>query len=184
MVGHTFAECFDAKLYPVKVVYLCQQPLGMRKTESYSEQNTLKKLEKVLLGCATFSLATSNFTQQYLRQFLTYAEIFVALPIVELPNLTKHSESPIETDIIGVTRILCVANFLPGKGQLNLIKELAKLNYKNLDELPELKGQLTTTEFLAKYIHDQIKSIIKINFDCRLKVCLGETHDALASYQG
>ena len=61
---------------------------------------------------------------------------------------------------------------------------LAKLNYKNLDELPEFEGQLTTTEFLAKYIHDQIKAIIQVNFDCSLKVCLGETHDAWASYQG
>lgn len=59
---------------------------------------------------------------------------------------------------------------------------LAGLNYKNLDELEIFKGQLTTTEFLAKYIHDQVKT--KANFSGSISVCLGETHDAWASYQG
>jgi 6-pyruvoyl-tetrahydropterin synthase len=31
---------------------------------------------------------------------------------------------------------------------------LAPLNYRNLDELPQLKGANTTTEFLAKYVFD------------------------------
>lgn len=59
---------------------------------------------------------------------------------------------------------------------------LSCLNYKNLDELDIFKGHLTTTEFLAKYIHDEIKA--KAEFTGSLLVCLGETHDAWASYQG
>ena len=31
---------------------------------------------------------------------------------------------------------------------------LAPLNYRNLDDVPELKGSNTTTEFLSKYIFD------------------------------
>ena len=63
----------------------------------------------------------------------------------------------------------------------NVLKELA---YKNLDELPQFKGHLTTTEFLAKYIHDQMKEETKAIFNGRIKVTLGETHDAWASYSG
>lgn len=61
---------------------------------------------------------------------------------------------------------------------------LSRLNYQNLDELPQFEGLLTTTEFLAKYIHDQIVSDIGIDFTGSIKVTLGETHNAWASYQG
>ncbi|GLR71309.1 6-pyruvoyl trahydropterin synthase family protein [Agaribacter marinus] len=63
-------------------------------------------------------------------------------------------------------------------------KVLANLNYKNLDEEPQFSGQLTTTEFLAKHIHDEIKMITADVFSGTINVCLGETHDAWASYQG
>ncbi len=33
---------------------------------------------------------------------------------------------------------------------------LAPLNYRNLDDLPELKGANSTTEFLTKYIFDRL----------------------------
>jgi len=61
---------------------------------------------------------------------------------------------------------------------------LEHLNYKNLDELPQFKGKLTTTEFVAKYIHDKIKAETKAFFEGQISVCLGETHDAWASYSG
>ncbi|WP_395345072.1 6-pyruvoyl trahydropterin synthase family protein [Ningiella sp. W23] len=61
---------------------------------------------------------------------------------------------------------------------------LSQLNYQNLDELSIFEGQLTTTEFLAKYIHDQIRIASRDIFTGTIKVCLGETHDAWASYQG
>lgn len=68
-------------------------------------------------------------------------------------------------------------------------KDVAKnvldaLNYKNLDELPQFKDQLTTTEFMAKYIHDKIKAEVTNFFNGKISVCLGETHDAWASYSG
>lgn len=61
---------------------------------------------------------------------------------------------------------------------------LAAINYQNLDQLPQFNGQLTTTEFLAKYVHDSIKTSCKHCFAGRIKVTLGETHDAWGSYQG
>ena len=59
---------------------------------------------------------------------------------------------------------------------------LASLNYQNLDELPQFKGQLTTTEFLAKYIHDVVKEKVAPEFSGGMEVTLGESHIAWASY--
>jgi 6-pyruvoyl-tetrahydropterin synthase len=61
---------------------------------------------------------------------------------------------------------------------------LEPLNYQNLDELPQFKGVLTTTEFLAKYIHRQIAGAVASQFKGGLKVTLGESHIAWASYEG
>jgi 6-pyruvoyltetrahydropterin/6-carboxytetrahydropterin synthase len=59
---------------------------------------------------------------------------------------------------------------------------LKKLRYKNLDELPEFKGKLTTTEFMARYIHDAVKDKISGQFSGKIGVTLGESHIAWASY--
>ncbi len=59
-----------------------------------------------------------------------------------------------------------------------------KLNYKNLDELEEFSGKLTTTEFLANHIHQQMKSGVSSVFQGKIKVTLGESHVAWASYEG
>ncbi len=65
----------------------------------------------------------------------------------------------------------------------SILKEvLAKLAYKNLDEIPELKDQLTTTEFMAKYIHDKIKK--KVEDHLSLRIILHENPLASASYEG
>ena len=41
--------------------------------------------------------------------------------------------------------------------RIDTLKEVLKpLNYKNLDEVPEFKGNNTTTEFLTKYIFDRL----------------------------
>lgn len=61
---------------------------------------------------------------------------------------------------------------------------LAPLNYQNLDELPQFKGILTTTEFLAHYIHQQIADDVRSHFKGSLKITLGESHIAWASYEG
>ena len=59
---------------------------------------------------------------------------------------------------------------------------LHPLNYQNLDELPELKGKLTTTEFLARYIHDGVMDKVKSEFQGAIEITLGESHEAWASY--
>lgn len=59
-----------------------------------------------------------------------------------------------------------------------------KLNFKNLDEMEQFKGKVTTTEFLAAYIHGEIRHRIKDYFHGQLKITLSESHVAKASYQG
>ena len=69
---------------------------------------------------------------------------------------------------------------------------LRPLNYRNLDDVPEFAGKNTTTEFLAKVIYDRVRQRILENalgpdggsgFHS-LKVSLGESHVAWASYEG
>ncbi len=64
-----------------------------------------------------------------------------------------------------------------------LQKALAPLKYQNLDEIPVFQEKLTTTEFLAKHIHDTICQEIKPYFKGHLQVTLGESHVAWASYE-
>lgn len=61
---------------------------------------------------------------------------------------------------------------------------LAPLKYQNLDDLTELRGKLTTTEFLAKFVHDTVSRAIRESFQGSLKITLGESHVAWASYEG
>jgi 6-pyruvoyl-tetrahydropterin synthase len=66
-----------------------------------------------------------------------------------------------------------------------IVKEvLGDLNYQNLDEMPQFKGQLTTTEYLAKYVHDQLSRRIKSQFQGKIRVTLGESPVAWAAYEG
>ena len=67
---------------------------------------------------------------------------------------------------------------------------LAPLNYRNLDDLPELKGANTTTEFLTKYIFDRLADAAragKLGRDGRelkaIRVTLSESHIARAWYE-
>ncbi len=61
---------------------------------------------------------------------------------------------------------------------------LKPLGYQNLDDLEQFKGKLTTTEFLANYIHQQMAQAVAGQFKGRLKITLGESHVAWASYEG
>ena len=68
---------------------------------------------------------------------------------------------------------------------------LATLNYRNLDEVAEFKGQNTTTEFLAKHIYTKMAAHIKAGDlgaeaagITRMKVTLHESHIAWASFEG
>lgn len=68
---------------------------------------------------------------------------------------------------------------------------LATMNYKNLDEDPTLTGRNTTTEVIARVIFDRLAEAIragKLGADAAniesLRVRLGESHVAWASYEG
>ena len=67
---------------------------------------------------------------------------------------------------------------------------LDPLNYRNLDELPDLKITNTTTEFLSKYIFDQLADAARagtLGRDARelkaIRVTISESHIARAWYQ-
>ncbi len=61
---------------------------------------------------------------------------------------------------------------------------LQPLEYQNLDELPQFAGALTTTEFMCRYIHEQLSRAVRDAFAGSLKITLGESHVAWAAYQG
>lgn len=66
---------------------------------------------------------------------------------------------------------------------ISILKDvLAQINYKNLDDLEEFANQLTTTEFLAKHIHNRISERVRSFFDGHLKITLEESPVARASY--
>jgi 6-pyruvoyl-tetrahydropterin synthase len=72
-----------------------------------------------------------------------------------------------------------------------VLKELLQpLNYSNLDELPMFKGINTTTEFLTKYIHDELAKAVKEGRLGRksselhaIRVSISESHVARAWYE-
>ena len=72
-----------------------------------------------------------------------------------------------------------------------LAETLKPLKYQNLDEVPAFKSILTTTEFLAKHIFDEIAKAAKagaLGEDgkglSRIRVTLHETDLARAAYEG
>jgi 6-pyruvoyl-tetrahydropterin synthase len=75
---------------------------------------------------------------------------------------------------------------------LDVLKATLKpLNYVNLDNLPQFKGVNTTTEFLTKYIFDQLAAAAKVNSLGRpikelhaIRVTISESHIARAWYEG
>lgn len=60
---------------------------------------------------------------------------------------------------------------------------LGSLNYKNLDELEAFEGHLSTTEFIARHIHNELASAVRSHFEGSIKITLGESHVAWASYE-
>lgn len=75
---------------------------------------------------------------------------------------------------------------------LNVLSQvLTPLRYQNLDALPQFQGVLTTTEFLAKYIFDNLAAAVlrgELGHDshnlAKLRVTLSETDLARATYEG
>ena len=70
-----------------------------------------------------------------------------------------------------------------GKAHDITAEVLKPLSYQNLDVLEIFKGKLTTTEFIARHIHDEVKKKLEGIFDGKISVILGETHDAWAGYE-
>jgi 6-pyruvoyl-tetrahydropterin synthase len=73
-----------------------------------------------------------------------------------------------------------------------VLREVLKpLAYRNLDDLPEFKGKLTTTEFLCRYIFEAMAKAARegaLGEDgktlARIRVTLHETDLARAWYEG
>lgn len=71
------------------------------------------------------------------------------------------------------------------------LKEIVKaLNYRNLDDVPEFKGQNTTTEFLTRHVFDRLADAAKkgrLGRDAgelkAIRVTLSESHVARAWYE-
>ena len=61
---------------------------------------------------------------------------------------------------------------------------LDPLRFTNLDDLPQFQGKNTTTEFLARWIHEQVCAAFKGSFVGGLRVTLEESRVAWASYEG
>ena len=77
-----------------------------------------------------------------------------------------------------------------GRAHEALKAALAPLNYRNLDDLPELKGSNTTTEFLTKHVFDRLAKAARageLGRDGRalksIRVTLSESHIARAWYE-
>jgi 6-pyruvoyl-tetrahydropterin synthase len=78
-----------------------------------------------------------------------------------------------------------------GRAHTMLKQVLAPLNYRNLDELAEMNGSNTTTEFLTKYIFDRLADAVRSGLLGRdgqelqaLRVTISESHVARAWYEG
>ncbi len=78
-----------------------------------------------------------------------------------------------------------------GRATETLKQILHAMNYANLDDLPTMKGQVTTTEFLSRYIFDRMAAAIAAGDlgphaggTDRLRVTLNESHIAKAWYEG
>src|SRR5690348_7069178 len=77
-----------------------------------------------------------------------------------------------------------------GRAHEALKAVLQPLNYRNLDDVSELKGVNTTTEFLTKYIHDRLARVGRDGGLGRpgrelkaIRIVISESHVARASYE-
>jgi 6-pyruvoyl-tetrahydropterin synthase len=102
----------------------------------------------------------------------------------------------------GATFVVDVAFFREQLTQMNVVVDigaalaclsetLKPLAYQNLDALPQFKGRLTTTEFLCKYIFDEMVAAAisgRLGPDgqslAKIRVSLSETDLARASFEG
>lgn len=78
-----------------------------------------------------------------------------------------------------------------GRAHAAVKAALTPLNYANLDELPEFRGVVTTTEFLCRHIFGKIAEAARAGALGpgsegieRIRVTLNESHVARAWYEG
>jgi len=78
-----------------------------------------------------------------------------------------------------------------GRAHEALKAALKPLNFANLDDLPQFKGVVTTTEFLCRHVFDQIASAARSGALGpgsgglqKIRVTLNESHVARAWYEG
>jgi 6-pyruvoyl-tetrahydropterin synthase len=78
-----------------------------------------------------------------------------------------------------------------GRAHDALKATLAPLNYRNLDDIPEFKGQQTTTEFLSRHVFDAMAGAARSGALGpggegieRIRVTLHESHVARAWFEG
>lgn len=78
-----------------------------------------------------------------------------------------------------------------GRAHDALKAALKPLNFANLDDLPQFKGVVTTTEFLCRHIFDQIVAAARAGALGpgseglqKVRVTLNESHVARAWYEG
>lgn len=78
-----------------------------------------------------------------------------------------------------------------GRAHEALKATLGPLNYKNLDDLPEFEGVVTTTEILCKHIFDRIAAAAHAgdlgpgsDGLAKIRVTLNESHVARAWFEG
>ena len=68
---------------------------------------------------------------------------------------------------------------------LRILDEISgSLSYRDLDDDPRFVGKLTTTEFLARFVHDELRTRLGSAFDGTIKITLHESHVASAAYEG
>src|SRR3954469_18345626 len=77
-----------------------------------------------------------------------------------------------------------------GRAHEALQAVLTPLNYRNLDDIPEFKGQNTTTEFLTKHVFDALAGAARggqLGREGRelhsIRITISESHVARASYE-
>jgi 6-pyruvoyltetrahydropterin/6-carboxytetrahydropterin synthase len=94
----------------------------------------------------------------------------------------------------GATYVIDVIFSAPALNEVNVVidialahdvvqKVLKELNYQDLDELEVFKNKLTTTEYLAKHIHQELKGAVSDFFSGNIEVILGESNIAWAGYK-
>lgn len=114
---------------------------------------------------------------------------------IMIAHSLPHEGFGVASGLHGATYIVDATFFSPVLNEMNVVvdigiaagvlkKILSHLHFKNLDTLEEFKGRITTTEYLAAHIHRSLAREIKPFFNGRLRIELGESHVAWASFEG